>query len=82
MRFRCWSSKPCFAAGCRERISRRLLMCKRHWAMVGHATRVEVYAALDVWQSGGSPKAYIAAIKKAASEVAAKEAKRPWLIEK
>jgi len=65
--------KRCFAAGCKERIPLRLLMCGRHWAMVPHELRVEVYGALDVWQSGGSPKAYLDAIKRAAAVVTTRE---------
>jgi hypothetical protein len=82
MNFRCWNSKPCFAAGCTERVPKRLLMCKRHWNMLGHAMRVEVYGALDIWQEGGSPRAYLAAIKKARAEVAETEKRRQRLIQK
>ncbi len=65
--------KKCFAAGCKERVPLRLLMCKRHWAMVPHELRVEVYGALDIWQCGGSPRAYLDVIKRAAAAVARTE---------
>jgi hypothetical protein len=67
--------KPCFAEGCKERVPKRLLMCQKHWNLVPHELRVEIYAGLDIWRSGGSPQAYIEAIKRARAAVAAKERK-------
>jgi hypothetical protein len=72
----CWNSKPCFAAGCGQRVAKRMLMCAAHWRLVSHANRVLVYSGLDIWQCGGSPREYLAAIKKARLEVTGKEAAR------
>jgi len=66
--------KKCFAAGCGEQIPRQLLMCRPHWLMVPVAIRNEVIETLAAWQEGASPKAYIAAIKRAAEAVAREEA--------
>jgi hypothetical protein len=50
-------------------------MCKEHWLLVPHSMRVEIYAGLDLWQSGRSPKTYLEAIQRARAFVAEAEAK-------
>jgi hypothetical protein len=67
--------KACFAAGCKRMVPSRRLMCKEHWLLVPHSMRVEIYAGLDLWQSGRSPKTYLEAIQRARAFVAEAEAK-------
>jgi hypothetical protein len=62
--------KKCFADGCNRRISRKLLMCPAHWAMVPRGIQEPIYATLREWQAGGSPRPYIQAITRARLAVA------------
>jgi hypothetical protein len=64
-------TKACFAQDCAARIPARILMCAPHWAMVPRALQIKVNDTLAVWQSGGSPKPYLEAIKRARYAVAA-----------
>ena len=68
--------KKCFAPGCAVRTRTHFLMCREHWQMVSALTRVMVYAGLDQWEQGGSPRAYLEAIKLAHGEVKAAELRK------
>ncbi|MDR3797995.1 MAG: hypothetical protein P4K93_07570 [Terracidiphilus sp.] len=68
-------TKPCFAEGCDSRISRRMLMCRKHWDLVPNSIQFAVYNTLEIWESGGSPRLYLDVIKRARIAVAQKEAR-------
>jgi hypothetical protein len=72
--------KPCYAAGCRERISRRMLMCLRHWRMVPAAIQAEVYDTVGLLGSDQSARPYVTAIARAQLAVAEKERKPAELL--
>jgi hypothetical protein len=40
----------CAAEGCKEKVARHLLMCRRHWAMVPRTLQRDVYRT---WTNGG-----------------------------
>jgi hypothetical protein len=65
--------KPCYALNCKERIARHLLMCKKHWHMVGIATRERIMNALFAMKadtSSGPVRTYMIEITKAKLQVA------------
>ncbi|MDR3723300.1 MAG: hypothetical protein P4K83_02270 [Terracidiphilus sp.] len=65
--------KPCFADGCTERVSRYVLMCPHHWALVPNSLQYAVYNTYEIWRRGGSPRLWIDTIREARAKVAQRE---------
>lgn len=65
--------KTCSAAGCNQRIFRRLLMCPHHWKMVPHELRDQIIITLDDLKSGVGARAYFVAVTRAQLAVARNE---------
>lgn len=66
----------CHAKGCKVRVPRRMLMCRKHWFMVPRDLQAAVWATyVDGQENRMDPTPeYLAAAKAAIDAVAAKEA--------